>query len=116
LDVYLFSNGQSLRGRLSKIRSPTLLIWGENDQMTPPYDQYLQEYNEIPNTFIHKMNHCGHTPFVEKPIRSNASLLKFVTGKELYSVLSRQMNDDAREREKTCTRVKNVVNVLSVDV
>jgi 2-hydroxy-6-oxonona-2,4-dienedioate hydrolase len=78
------ANAQALKGRLSKITSPTLVIWGENDEMTPPYDQYLQEYNEIPNNSIQKINHCGHTPFVEKPINFNAILLKFLIGQDLY--------------------------------
>jgi 2-hydroxy-6-oxonona-2,4-dienedioate hydrolase len=92
-------NAVALKGRLLRITSPTLIVWGENDRMTP-YDEYLQEYNEIPKNDIQKINHCGHTPFVEKPIKFNAVLLKFLTGKNLYSLLFRQMADDDRENEK----------------
>ena len=93
-------NAKAFRGRLFKITSPTLIIWGENDEMTPPYDEYLQEYNEIPDHGIEKINHCGHTPFVEKPIKFNTILLKFLLKKDFYSLLFRQMADDDREKEK----------------
>lgn len=55
-----------LPGRLSKIESPTLLIWGDNDRMIPL--QYSREYEEIPQSTIKIVNDCGHTPYVEKPI------------------------------------------------
>jgi 2-hydroxy-6-oxonona-2,4-dienedioate hydrolase len=92
-------NAQALTGRLSRVASPTLIVWGENDKMTP-YQEYLREYYEIPEKCIQIINHCGHTPFVEKPINFNAILLKFLTGKDLYSLLFRQMTDDDREKEK----------------
>jgi 2-hydroxy-6-oxonona-2,4-dienedioate hydrolase len=92
-------NAQTLKGRLSRITSPTLIVWGENDKMIP-YREYLQEYNEIPNKSIQTINHCGHTPFVEKPIKFNAILLKFLIGKDLYYLLFKQMTDDDREKER----------------
>lgn len=94
-------NSLKLRDKLPKIKSPTLIIWGKNDKMTPPPDDiYFQEYCENPKNNIKKINHCGHTPFVEKPIRFLAILLKFLLGKDLYSRLYRQMTDQDREKEK----------------
>jgi len=55
-----------LPGRLSKIVSPTLLIWGDNDRMIPL--EYSREYEEIPHSTFKIINDCGHTPYVEKPI------------------------------------------------
>lgn len=90
-----------LRDRLSHVLAPTLIIWGENDNMTPPpADKYLQEYHENPKNSSERINHCGHTPFVEKPIKFNAILLKFLTGRNLYSLIFRQMTDQDREKEK----------------
>jgi pimeloyl-ACP methyl ester carboxylesterase len=87
--------------RLPKIKSPSLIIWGENDNMTPPPgSRYLQQYQQNPNNAIAEINHCGHTPFVEKPIRFLAVLLKFLIEKNLYSRLYRQMTDEDREKEK----------------
>jgi 2-hydroxy-6-oxonona-2,4-dienedioate hydrolase len=99
-------NAEDLKERLSKIASPTLILWGENDKMIPPNDELIEQYNEIPNNNIQMINHCGHTPFVEKPIKFNALLLKFLTGQDLYSMIFRQMNDEDRQKEKnihTCT-------------
>jgi len=74
-----------LRERLSQVLAQTLIIWGENDDMTPPPDdKYLQEYHENPKNSSKRINHCGHTPFVEKPIRLLAILLKFLIGRDLY--------------------------------
>ena len=90
-----------LRERLSQVLAQTLIIWGENDDMTPPPDdKYLQEYHENPKNSSKRINHCGHTPFVEKPIRFLAILLKFLIGRDLYSRLYRQMTGQDREKEK----------------
>jgi pimeloyl-ACP methyl ester carboxylesterase len=90
-----------LRSRLPQVRAPTLIIWGKNDQMTPfPDHGYFQQYLEDSKNKIETINHCGHTPFVEKPIRFLAILLKFLIGKDLYSQLYRQMANEDREKEK----------------
>jgi 2-hydroxy-6-oxonona-2,4-dienedioate hydrolase len=89
----------NLQSRIPKIKSPTLIMWGENDKMTPPPDdKYIQDYSK--KISIKKINHCGHIPFVEKPIRFIAMLLKFLLGKDLYSQLYRQMTDQDREKER----------------
>ena len=67
---------ETLPGRLSKIISPTLLIWGDNDRMIPL--QYAKEYNEIPNSTLVVIKDCGHTPYVEKPLAFNKAILKFL--------------------------------------
>ena len=63
-----------LRGRLSNITAPTLLVWGENDSMIPL--QYAREYDEIPNGERVVIANCGHTPYVEDPIKFNKIVLK----------------------------------------
>jgi pimeloyl-ACP methyl ester carboxylesterase len=67
---------ETLPGRLSKIISPTLLIWGDKDRMIPL--QYAKEYNEIPRSNLVVIKDCGHTPYVEKPIAFNKAILKFL--------------------------------------
>ena len=69
-----------LNGRLSNITAPTLLVWGENDRMIPL--QYAREYDEIPKRQIVVIRNCGHTPYVEKPIMFNKTVLKFLIGRE----------------------------------
>ena len=90
-----------LWGRLLQVLAPTLIIWGKNDQMTLlPDDGYFQQYLEDPKNSVKTINHCGHTPFLEKPIRFLAILLRFLIGRNLYSRLYRQMTDEDREKEK----------------
>ncbi len=67
-----------LQGRIGKIISPTLLIWGDSDKMIPV--QYAKEYNEIPDIKLLVIKDCGHTPYVEKPMTFNKIVLKFLVG------------------------------------
>ena len=67
-----------LKGRLSNIIAPTLLVWGDNDKMIPL--QYAREYEEIPKSKLIVIKNCGHTPYVEKPITFNKIILRFLVG------------------------------------
>jgi 2-hydroxy-6-oxonona-2,4-dienedioate hydrolase len=70
-----------LKGRLSNIIAPTLLVWGDKDRMIP--SQYAREYtDEIPKSELVVIKNCGHTPYVEKPITFNKIILKFLMGSE----------------------------------
>jgi pimeloyl-ACP methyl ester carboxylesterase len=53
-----------LRERVSQVLAPILIIWGENDEITPPLPdiKYLLEYHENPKNRSKTINHCGHTP------------------------------------------------------
>ena len=67
-----------LRGRLSSITAPTLLMWGENDT-TIPLAEYAHQYNGIPNMEeLVVIKKCRHIPHVEKPATFNRILLKFL--------------------------------------
>jgi 2-hydroxy-6-oxonona-2,4-dienedioate hydrolase len=67
-----------LRGRLSSITAPTLLMWGENDT-TIPLAEYANQYNGIPNMEeLVVIKKCRHIPHVEKPATFNRILLKFL--------------------------------------
>ncbi len=72
--------GPKLPGRIGKIISPTLLLWGDNDRMIPV--QFAKEYNEISNIKIVIIKDCGHTPYVEKPTTFNKLVLKFLVGND----------------------------------
>jgi pimeloyl-ACP methyl ester carboxylesterase len=61
---------------LKKITLPTLLIWGNNDSITPPF--VGREFNKlIPNSEIHFIDHCGHAPMMEVPQEFNIILEQF---------------------------------------
>lgn len=72
----LRDDSRKLPARLSKIITPTLLIWGDNDNMIPL--QSSEEYNKIPGSNLAVIKDCGHTPYVEKPTVFNQTILKFL--------------------------------------
>ena len=52
--------------KLVSIKSPTLIIWGENDHVIPV--KYAESFvSEIDDCRFVKMENCGHTPYVESP-------------------------------------------------
>lgn len=67
----------NLGDELSKIAVPTLLVWGNNDIVTPPY--VGQEFNRlIPNSELHFIDKCGHAPMMEVPAEFNVILGRFL--------------------------------------
>lgn len=58
-------NTANLSSRLAKILSPTIIVWGEQDEMIPV--KYAEDYRNIPNSNLQIIPKCGHTPFTEKP-------------------------------------------------
>lgn len=67
----------NLGEELNQIKTPTLLIWGNNDIITPPF--VAQEFNKlIPGSELHFINKCGHAPMMEVPNEFNAILSNFL--------------------------------------
>ncbi|MFN8289083.1 MAG: alpha/beta hydrolase [Chitinophagaceae bacterium] len=67
----------NLGEELNQIRQPTLLVWGNNDTITPPF--VAKEFNKlIPNSELHFVDKCGHAPMMEVPAEFNAILHKFL--------------------------------------
>jgi pimeloyl-ACP methyl ester carboxylesterase len=67
----------NLGEELSGIKQPTLLIWGNNDTITPPF--VAREFNRlIPNSELHFIDKCGHAPMMEQPEEFNQILYKFL--------------------------------------
>ncbi len=63
---------------ISKITKPTLLIWGNNDAVTPPF--VGREFNKLmPASELHFVDKCGHAPMMERPVEFNQILHKFLT-------------------------------------
>lgn len=63
--------------RLGEIRVPTLLIWGEDDQITPP-DVAHRFREHLPRATLRFLPRCGHAPMIEHPGPFNAHLLAFL--------------------------------------
>lgn len=67
----------NLGEELNAIKTPTLLIWGNNDTITPPF--VAQEFNKlIPNSELHFIDKCGHAPMMEVPTEFNEILANFL--------------------------------------
>jgi 2-hydroxy-6-oxonona-2,4-dienedioate hydrolase len=63
---------------INQIKQPTLLIWGNNDSITPPF--VGREFQRlIPNSELHFIDKCGHAPMMEVPEEFNRILHKFLT-------------------------------------
>ena len=68
----------NLGEELNQIKQPTLLIWGNNDAITPPF--VGREFQKlIPNSELHFIDKCGHAPMMEVPDEFNRILHKFLT-------------------------------------
>jgi 2-hydroxy-6-oxonona-2,4-dienedioate hydrolase len=68
----------NLGEELNQIKQPTLLVWGNNDNITPPF--VAKEFNKlIPNSELHYIDNCGHAPMMEVPAEFNSILHKFLT-------------------------------------
>jgi pimeloyl-ACP methyl ester carboxylesterase len=67
----------NLAEELNQIQQPTLLIWGKNDIVTPPF--VAEEFKKlIPNSQLHFLDKCGHAPMMELPAAFNVILEKFL--------------------------------------
>ncbi len=71
-------NTTDLASRLSKVKSPTIIIWGQNDEMIPV--KYSEDYRNIPNSNVKVIPRCGHTPFTEKPELFSKIAIDFLKG------------------------------------
>lgn len=67
----------NLGEELNQIKQPTLLVWGKNDNITPPF--VAEEFHKlIPNSELYFVDKCGHAPMMEVPDEFNAILHKFL--------------------------------------
>ena len=67
----------NLGDEVSQIKQPTLLIWGNNDSITPPFVGH-EFHKLIQNSELHFIDKCGHAPMMERPEEFNAILVKFL--------------------------------------
>ena len=65
---------------LPNIKTPTLLIWGENDLVTPP-DVAREFKSLLPNSKLEWIKKCGHAPMMEHPDEFNKILFNWLNQK-----------------------------------
>jgi pimeloyl-ACP methyl ester carboxylesterase len=68
---------ENLSHRLEGISVPTLLIWGKQDTITPPF--VAEQFEELlQNPTVVYFDQCGHAPMMEHPEDFNRVLEKFL--------------------------------------
>ena len=56
----------NLAGRLGDVQCPSLLIWGRQDEVTPP--EVAEEFHTLlPKSTLAWLDNCGHAPMMERP-------------------------------------------------
>lgn len=66
-----------LGDELDQIKAPTLIIWGKNDNVTPPH--VGEKFHElIPHSKLVWIDECGHAPMMEHPVQFNTVLEAFL--------------------------------------
>ena len=65
---------------LPKMKLPCLIIWGKNDNVTPP-EVGIEFNNLLPNSDLSWIDKCGHAPMMEHPEKFNEILLDWLNAK-----------------------------------
>ena len=67
---------------LPNMKLPTCIIWGENDNVTPP--EVADEFHKLlPNSSLYWIKKCGHAPMMEHPSEFNSILFDWLSSKIL---------------------------------
>ena len=75
---YVKTGGYSnLADRIAKVEKPTLILWGEADDMLPLEDAEKFQ-RSIPNSQLIKLKSCGHAPQIEQPQITSQHILQFL--------------------------------------
>jgi len=73
-----YMHNPKLLGRLTRIRIPTLVLWGDGDRVVrPSYGRAFAA--EIPGALFETIAKAGHLPFVEQPDSFVARVEKFLS-------------------------------------
>jgi pimeloyl-ACP methyl ester carboxylesterase len=66
-----------MRTRIPEIKVPTLILVGNNDQLTPvKWSQYLA--NNIPTSTLQIIKDAGHFVMTEQPSQLNKAITSFL--------------------------------------
>ena len=77
LDAFTNLAGYDIRHRLEEIADPTLIVWGRNDRVVP-VPAALSYERRIPDSRLEIFDETGHVPQLERPVRFNRSLERFL--------------------------------------
>lgn len=67
---------------LPNMPTPTCIIWGKNDTITPP--QVAEEFDKLlPNSDLYWIDKCGHAAMMERPEEFNETLKTWLSEKSM---------------------------------
>ena len=67
---------------LPKMKTPTAIIWGKQDTVTPP--NVAEEFNNLlPDSNLYWIDKCGHAPMMEHPNEFNKILQDWLGNRKL---------------------------------
>ncbi|RMD75104.1 MAG: alpha/beta hydrolase, partial [Bacteroidetes bacterium] len=67
----------NLGDKLHEIKAPVLLVWGKQDNVTPPF--VAEKFHELlPDARLVFIDKCGHAPMMEHPEEFNRHLEAFL--------------------------------------
>ncbi len=72
-----FTKQSEVSSALHKIKQPVLLIWGLQDDITPP-ETALHFHDLLPNSELKFIDQCGHVPMMDQPQLFNQHLKEFL--------------------------------------
>jgi pimeloyl-ACP methyl ester carboxylesterase len=70
--------GYDIRDRLEEIEVPTLVVWGRNDRVVPVPAALAYKRRIGDNAQLEIFDRCGHVPQLERPVRFNRLLERFL--------------------------------------
>ena len=70
--------GYDIRDRLEEIGVRTLIVWGRNDRVVPVPAALSYQKRIGDNAELVIFDHCGHVPQLERPVRFNRLLDRFL--------------------------------------
>jgi pimeloyl-ACP methyl ester carboxylesterase len=78
LDALTTLFGYDIRDRLEEIEVPTLIVWGRNDRVVPVPAALSYKRRIGANAELEIFDRCGHVPQIERPVRFNRVLERFL--------------------------------------
>jgi len=77
LKIARSADKETVTEELSRLDMPSLLIWGQDDVITPP--EVAEEFQDrMPSARLHFIEECGHAPMIEHPDTFNELTLDFL--------------------------------------
>ncbi|MEH2273678.1 MAG: alpha/beta hydrolase [Nostoc sp.] len=79
---YVKTGGYSdLANRIVQLDKPTLILWGEADNILPLGDAEKFQ-RDISNSQLIKLKNCGHAPQLEQPLITSQHILQFLNNRD----------------------------------